>query len=170
MRVNSARAAPSLGAYLGRRHRQHVVLPAEMVVAVDPDLEAAVPRLAQNRLVASADVGRWQQRAVEQGAHAVKLDDARPPDLLQEPRTEHPPDRLARVPSGPRLKRKQAGTSSSESRLTNCGTPMRVPRSVSTSILSARVVVDEPGPSGFASAPAVGQRAKGAIRSAQLSS
>ena len=74
----------------GEVHPVQVVLPAVVVVAVDPDLEAGVAHPAHRVRVAPADVRGGKERAVEERPYAVDLDDARAAHLAEEAGPEDP--------------------------------------------------------------------------------
>jgi hypothetical protein len=86
-----------LGPDGGKVHPLHVVLPAVVVVAVDPRLKPRVAHRPHRPGVAPADVRGRQQGSVEEGPDAIDLDDAGPADLAEKPRPEDAGHRPARL-------------------------------------------------------------------------
>jgi hypothetical protein len=76
---------------------RNAVLPPHVVVAVDARLVPAIAYRLHHVARAPSDVRTGQQRAVEQRAPAVMLDDRGAPHLAQETRAQHAADRAAGV-------------------------------------------------------------------------
>ena len=80
-----------------QRHAVEMILPADMIVAVNSHFEASRADHPHHPFVAPADMRRGEQRAIEQRAHAVELDNICPADFREKSRTKHPADRLPGV-------------------------------------------------------------------------
>src|SRR6201999_3118170 len=76
---------------------EHMVLPAIVIVAVNPDLEAGAAHLLHDAGVLAADVRRGEQSAIEPRAHAVELTDVGAADFLEKSRTKYTRDRATGV-------------------------------------------------------------------------
>src|SRR3989338_2972477 len=83
---------------------RHMILPADMVVAMNAGLEARIAHAAHNVGAFPADVRPGQQRAVQQGLDAVMLHHLSARYLAEKTGTE---PALDRAPGGARAERKE---------------------------------------------------------------
>ena len=108
-RCSDRRRAASRRASTRRSRVRDAVLPADVVPAVDADLEAGVARRAHHVAGAPADVGPGQHGAVQQRLQAVVLHDRRAAHLAEEARPEHALDRAPGVIGAEREEERRAG-------------------------------------------------------------
>src|SRR5512143_551484 len=97
---NPLKLFPSFSEFLenlGARHSRESVLPADVVVAVDPDLMALGSGRTHHAFIAATDMRTGEQNAVQERADAVGRDYARTVHFAQKSRPENPFDRAAGV-------------------------------------------------------------------------
>src|SRR6201999_2593356 len=70
----------------------HPILPLDVIVGVDPNLESRFRNVLHERTGAPPDMRAWQQNTVHQGFQPVVLDDRSALDLTHEAGAKHPLD------------------------------------------------------------------------------
>src|SRR5207237_501776 len=89
--------------------RRHVVLPQDVVVTVDADLEARVADAAQDARAGASDVGAGEQRAGQERPEAVVLERRGAGNLPEEPGAEDPAEGAAGSILSERKEERRAG-------------------------------------------------------------